>query len=505
MALRGERNVARILLIDDDAELRHFLRGELEADGHAVHCLERAEHGPELLAGAARDLVLLDNKMPGMSGLEFLDALRRRGLDVPVLLMTGYATTDTAMEAMNLGAFDYVIKPDDYQGLIRELRPLIAAALEIAQPVPEVRLPVESPPDPDAPMLVGTSRPMMEVAKLTGRIARSDDPVLIRGETGTGKELVARALHTHSPRKNKPFVALNCTALNENLLESELFGHEQGAFTGADKRRKGKFEYAHGGTLFLDEVGDMPLPLQARLLRVLEYQQVERVGSNEGIKVDVRVLSATHRDLEQAIAAGQFRRDLFHRLNRVTIRLPPLRERLDDLPELARYFLARAAAGDGRPAPSLSDGALEQLRRYPWPGNVRELQNVLYRAVRVCRGPQVLPAHLDGPAMDNGTPAQAETGADDVLAALRRAIAAAWDREQPRLWPYLHDLLERELLALALARLDGNQTKVAERLGMVRGTVIKRVQEYGQLPPPRMSHTAARAGRNFFSRLATHG
>jgi DNA-binding NtrC family response regulator len=253
----------------------------LRAHGHQVDCLERAEQGPDVLAGSAFDLVLLDNKMPGMTGLEFLDVLRRRGLELPVIFMTGYATTDMAMEAMNLGAFDYVIKPDDFQGLVRELLPLIAAALEIARPVKEVGLPAESP-DPGAEaMLVGKSKSMMEVAKLIGCIARSDDAVLILGETGTGKELVARAIHTHSPRKNKPFVALNCTAINENLLESELFGHEQGAFTGANKLRKGKFEYANGGTIFLDEIGDMPLPLQARPLRVLEYQQVERVGSNE--------------------------------------------------------------------------------------------------------------------------------------------------------------------------------------------------------------------------------
>jgi two-component system nitrogen regulation response regulator GlnG len=470
-----------MLLIDDDAELRHFLHDELERLGHQVDCLECAEHGPDVLAKARFDLVLLDNKMPGMSGLEFLDALGRRGLEVPVILMTGYATTDTAMEAMNLGAFDYVIKPDDFQGLVRELQPLIAAALEIARPVAEVRLPVESPADPEAgPMLVGTSKSMMEVAKLTGCVARSDDAVLILGETGTGKELVAWAIHTRSPRKNKPFVALNCTALNENLLESELFGHEQGAFTGADKLRKGKFEHANGGTIFLDEIGDMPLPLQARLLRVLEYQQIERVGSNEPIKVNVRVLSATHRDLEKAIAEGTFRRDLFHRLNRVTIRLPPLRDRLSDLPELASYFLARAAGGDGRPAPALAESALERLRGYHWPGNVRELQNVLYRAVRVCRGSQILPSHLDFPDIDNGpsTPRHGAEG-DEVLAALRQAILHAWDDERPSLWPYLRDLLERELLAFALVRLDGNQTKVAERLDMARNTVIKRTQEYG--------------------------
>ncbi|HWG42340.1 MAG TPA: sigma-54 dependent transcriptional regulator [Gemmataceae bacterium] len=364
--------------------------------------------------------------------------------------------------------------------MVRELLPLIAAALEIAQPVKEVRLPVEPPLDAEAgPMLVGTSKPMMEVAKLIGCIARSDDAVLILGETGTGKELVARAIHSRSPRKSKPFVALNCTAINENLLESELFGHEQGAFTGADKLRKGKFEYANGGTIFLDEIGDMPLPLQARLLRVLEYQQVERVGSNEAIKVNVRLLSATHRDLETAIQEGTFRRDLFHRLNRVTIRLPALRERLSDLPELARYFLARAAGGDGRKAPALADSTLERLRGYSWPGNVREMQNILYRAVRVCRGPRILPNHLDFPADDASPSAARSDEGDDVLAALRQAILHAWNSDQPKLWSFLHDRLERELLAFALDRLDGNQTKVAERLDMARNTVIKRTQEYG--------------------------
>src|SRR5205823_4563678 len=216
--------------------------------------------------------------------------------------------------------------------------------------------------------------------------------VLIQGETGTGKKLVAKAIHTNSPRKNKPFVAMNCTALNENLLDDELFGHEPGAFTGAEKLRKGKFEYANGGTLFLDEVGDMPLPMQAKLLRVLESQEVCRIGGNEAIRVNVRLLSATHRDLEAAIAAGTFRRDLFHRLNRVTVRLPPLRERGEDLAELAASFLARAAEGTGRPAPVLAEGTLQRLRAHPWPGNIRELQNVLHRAVGVCRGPQILPA-----------------------------------------------------------------------------------------------------------------
>jgi len=290
---------------------------------------------------------------------------------------------------------------------------------------------------------------------------------------------VAKAIHTHSPRKNKPFVALNCSALDENLLHSELFGHEPHAFTGADKLRKGKFEYANGGTIFLDEIGDMPLVLQAKMLRLLQEQTFERVGGNETIKIDVRVVSATHRDLESAIHEGTFRRDLFHRLNRVTIRLPPLRERRDDVPELARYFLARGASRAGRPTPLLAEGARVRLRDYSWPGNVRELENILARAVQVCPGQQILPSHLDLPA-DNGASAPRSVAEDDpVLSGLRKAILQVWESEQTKLWPLLRDLLERELLAFALARLDGNQTKVAERLDMARNTVIKRMQEYG--------------------------
>lgn len=479
--------MVRILLIDDDADLTHFLRSELERRGYAVACLDCGERGPELLARERFDVVLLDNKMPGMSGIEFLSAVQDLGLYLPVILMTGYATTDTAIQAMNLGAFDYLIKPSDFQQLFRELAPLIHEALEIARPVREVQMPADAPRELNCgPMLVGKSRAMVEVYKLIGRFARSDDTVLVLGETGTGKELVACAIHTNSPRKNKPFVALNCTALHETLLDDELFGHEPGAFTSAAKLRKGKFEHASGGTLFLDEIGDMPLNLQAKLLRLLEHQEVCRIGGNEVIKVDVRLLSATHRDLEAAMREGKFRRDLFHRLNRVTIRLPPLRERMADLPELASYFLSRAAESTTRGAPSLAESTLERLCAYPWPGNVRELQNTLHRASGVCRGPQILPAHLDL-AADSTAEALAgaegvasrQPGAADAIAGFQKAIHWAWSTEQPKLWPLLRDLLERELLSFTVGQLRGNQTQAAERLDMARGTVIKRMQDYG--------------------------
>src|SRR5437899_1117487 len=333
--------MARILLIDDDSDLSRFLQLDLKQRGHHVQCLERAERGPEILGQEEFDLVLLDNKMPGMSGIEFLAALQQRGLVVPVILMTGHATTNTAIQAMNLGAFDYVVKPLELGQLVDELEPLIAKALEIARPLKErVRLPGETAPgDTSAAVLLGNSKPMQEVYKAIGRVAQSAAPVLIHGETGTGKELVAKAIHANSARGHKPFVALNCTALNENLLDDELFGHEPGAFTGADKLRKGRFEYANGGTLFLDEVGDMPPPLQAKLLRVLENQEVLRIGSNEPIKVNVRLLSATHQDLEAAVAAKSFRQDLYFRLKVVTVKLPPLRQRREDIPLLAAHFV----------------------------------------------------------------------------------------------------------------------------------------------------------------------
>jgi DNA-binding NtrC family response regulator len=468
--------VARILLVDDDDNWSLLVREELVALGHAVDWLEQAREGPDLLTRTRYDLVLLDNVMPGMTGIEFLEALRGRGIDVPVVLMTGYSTSETAIQATRLGALDYIIKPDDAQSIGRELRPVIEKALEVTQPSDGVEVRAGAVAAATGLVLVGKSRPMVEVFRQIGQFADSADPVLIRGETGTGKELVARAFHTNSRRKGKPFVALNCTAINENLLESELFGHEPGAFTGADKLRKGKIEYANGGTLFLDEIGDMPLRLQAKLLRVIEYQEVERVGSNEPIRVNVRLLSATHRDLETAIAEGTFRRDLFHRLNRVTLRLPALRERPDDLPELVGFFLTRAAEAANRPRPALSAAALDRLRAHHWPGNIRELQNVVFRAFGVCRGPQILPEHLDFAAAAPDRPADRDEAA--ARASLRAAIDWAWDVGGP-VWERLHDLLEHEVLRNALDRLGGNQTEVADRLGLARGTVIKRMQKYG--------------------------
>jgi DNA-binding NtrC family response regulator len=472
--------MARLLLIDDDADLTHFLQHDLEQRGHHVTCLDRAECGPDLLAREKLDLVLLDNKMPGMSGIEFLAALRQRGLGVPVIVMTGHATTDTAIKAMNLGAIDYLVKPMDLAELTEELAPLIDKALEITQPIKEVvRLPGDAPADSDSGSeLVGNSKSMQEVYKLIGKVSESDAPVLIHGETGTGKELVAKAIHVNSPRQNKRFVALNCTALNENLLDNELFGHEPGAFTGADKLRKGRFEYADGGTLFLDEVGDMPPPLQAKLLRVLENQEVLRIGSNEPIRVNVRLLSATHRNVEIAIREGKFREDLYYRLAGVTIRLPALRDRGADLQLLTEHFLARFAKTANQPPLTVHESAWEKLRGYNWPGNVRQLRNVLGRAALMCRGTQILPGDLDFAERGKGEEA-AKGLEEEAVAGLQKAVRWALATDQPNVAALLSAMLEKELLKLALIELSGNQAQVAKRLGMARGTVIDKIRKYG--------------------------
>ncbi len=472
--------MATILLIDDDNDLRPLLSDELAGCGHRITCLEGAEEGPDLLARSPYDVVVLDNIMPRMTGIEFLRALRDRGVKVPVILMTANADSDTAIRAINLGAFEYVIKPGDVVALAQELE-LVIQRSQAIRPPKEVHVPGHSrSASKDGPKLVGNSKKMRDVYTQIGQIADSDYPVLILGETGTGKELVAQALHNFSSRKDKPFVALNVTAISESLLESELFGHEKGAFTGADKVRKGMIEHANGGTLFLDEIGDMPLNLQAKLLRVLQERQIVRVGSSDAsrpIQVDFRLLSATRRNLEAAVQQQTFRDDLYYRLKGVRIKLPPLRERIEDLPQLVDHFLVQEAERFGKSVPVVSSEAIDRLQAYPWPGNVRELLGVMRAAFTLCRGPQIIPAHLDLPRAVGDGPSSLAEG--DATAGLRAAIDWAWSTDRTKLWPLLSEMLERELLKFALEKLGGNQTKVAERLDMARGTVGKRIEKHG--------------------------
>jgi two-component system nitrogen regulation response regulator GlnG len=470
----------RILIIDDDDDFREYLQARLRAGGHDVLGASLAEQGLDLLVSDGTfDLVLLDNRMPRISGLEFLVTARDRGVRTPVVLMTGVHSDRTAIQAAILEAFDYIVKPLSSDDLLRELQPILRRAMEIMRRPPPVPLPSPDGPVDDTSAILGSSEPMRKVYKAIGQVAVQDVTVLILGETGTGKDLVARALHTNSPRCKQPFVVMNCTALNENLLEDELFGHEENAFTGADKLRKGRFEHAHGGTLFLDEVGDMPLTLQAKLLRVLQNGEVVRIGSNDPIQVDVRVLAATHRDLKALVREGKFRADLFYRLDGRNIQLPPLRERTEDIESLARRFLGQTTRGAAR---CLHPAALQRLRGHPWPGNIRQLQNVLGRAADVCRGPQILAEDLDfGEPEPTATPPALSAAEAD--AALRRAVAWAWQAEQSDVWPRLQQALERELLRHALAQPGISQVQLARRLGMARNTLRQRLRQYGLEEP----------------------
>lgn len=445
--------VARILLIDDDAVLSGFLRSTLEDGGHHVEYLESAGGALALVSEIDYDVVLLDNRMPGLSGIELLAGLHERGISVPVILMTGDPTSDTAIQAMNLGAFDYVVKPLELDDLVSELEPLIARSQQLVQSTKDlVRLPGDTAGG-EGPQLLGNSRPMQELYKLIGKVAAGAGPILILGETGTGKELVAGAIHSYSARKEKPLVTLNCS----NLTEDELFGHEAGVVPGADKLRKGWFEYAHGGTLFLNEVSDLSLSLQAKLLPILRTNEVVRAGASEPIHVDVRVLSATSRDLQEAIRAGHFREELYYWLCGVAVRVPPLRERGPDVELLARNFLARLAKSTGRRNVELAASAWDKLRAHQWPGNIWELQNVLGRAIVVAQGPQITAAdiELDVPHSIEG----------EMLASLRSAVSAAFKSGKPKLIELLRRTLYRELLVLALTESRGDQDKAERMLG----------------------------------------
>jgi DNA-binding NtrC family response regulator len=469
--------VARILLIDDDRAFSGFLLAALTEDGHRVDHLESATGAPEILSQGDYDLVLLDNRMPGLTGIEFLAALEGRGVSIPVVLMTGEPTSDTAIQAMNLGAFDYVVKPLDLEVLIDELEPLIAKAENIVRLTKEhVRLPGQL--SGDGPQLLGNSRSMQDVYKLIGKVAGSNVPVLILGETGSGKELVARAIHSNSPRRNRPLVAMNCTALNENLLDDELFGHEPRSFSGAgEKLRKGRFEHAHGGTLFLDEIGDMPAVLQAKLLRVLENSEVVRIGGNEPIKVDVRIVSATHRDLAAGSESGNFRQDLMYRLNGVTIHLPTLRQRgEEDLRLLVDHFLAQAAQRAGRPVPALAEATWDKLREHSWPGNIRELQHVMRRAVLISRGSQIEPGDVE---LTHAVAMEADLRKESTSAGIAQAVRTAVASGGENLYESLHGILDLELLRLVLAECDGNQVQAARRLGISRNGLRAKMEALG--------------------------
>src|SRR5688572_5235931 len=380
-----------VLVIDDDRSVVHLIRAACKQMEVEVLAAESAEEGLSLLKKSKPDVLLLDIVLPGVSGIDLFDRIRKIDERVPVIFITAGGESDTAIEAMTLGALDFLLKPLDV-GRVKEL---VQQGLEIRRLMETpVALPEMSQEPGAENQLIGRSAQMLEVYKAIGRVAPQTVTVLITGESGTGKELIARAIYQHSTRRGKPFLAVNCAALPETLLESELFGHEKGSFTGADHRRIGKFEQCNGGTIFLDEVGDMaPLP-QAKLLRLLQEQRFERVGGNATIQTDVRIIVATNRDLEAMIADSTFRPDLYYRLNGFTIKVPPLRERGDDLLLLIEAFLSRYAQELNKPLQRVSPEALKILLEYPWPGNVRELQSMLRKALLNTTGPVLVPEFL---------------------------------------------------------------------------------------------------------------
>jgi nitrogen regulation protein NR(I) len=468
--------MAQLLLIDDDPDLiAEQVRQAFPAPRYRVVVAETGTAGLAQVRADPPDVILLDLRLPDQSGLEVYQQVRALDARIPVIFVTMAKTADTAIEAMKQGAYDYLFKPLD----LHQLRRVAGEALEVSRRMRSPAVVAEDAPDADVEgAIIGSCPAMREVYKAIGRVAAQEVPVLITGESGTGKELVARAIYQHGPRAKAPFLALNCAAIPETLLESELFGHEKGAFTGADRKRIGKFEQVSGGTLFLDEIGDMPLALQAKILRVLQEQQFERVGGNETIRTDVRLIAATNRDLKAWSAEGKFRADLYYRLGVFTIHLPPLRERGDDLPLLVRHYLRRFSRELGREVREIAPEALGWLLNYPWPGNIRELQSVLKQALLQASGTVLLPAFL--PELSGHPGGAAATAAADAdWAGLEAFLRQRLGPEASDLYADAHRQLDRILLPRVLEHTGGNQYQAARLLGIARQTLRTKLRDLG--------------------------
>lgn len=451
----------RILVIDDDSSLRRVLEYNLQEAGYQVQSAAGGEEGLRLFAEEAPALVITDMKMPGMDGMQVLKRIKADSPDTPVIMITAFGTVDIAVEAMKIGAYDYITKPFNRD----ELRMTVAKALQFTGLTAEnKRLKSELADRADFRTIVGTSREMERVFDVVRKVADSDASVLITGESGTGKELVARSIHTQSNRKNAPFVAINCAAIPRDLLESELFGHVRGAFTGAIKDKIGKFQLADGGTLFLDEVGDLPVELQPKLLRALQERVVEPVGGTGVQKLDVRVVAATNLDIDTALASGSFREDLYYRLSVIPIHLPSLRERREDIALLIRYFCTK----HGAERVKFDPGAMAILTAYRWPGNVRELENLVERLL-IMRGSDTI-TRDDLPAKICTVP---ESGAVHRPGRVINLPEDGYSLEQ----------LEREVVVESLERTEWNQTAAAKFLRIPRHTLLYRIEKYGIVPP----------------------
>jgi len=465
----------RVLVIEDDTELAGSLQLNLEQAGYAAEAVSSAEEGIARAKLADFDVIVTDFQMPGFTGLDLIRTLKPAMPHLPIILITGHHKTETAIEATKLGAFDYVLKPiTDWERFLALVAKAASShALAVKSEGPQAKR-------TDERAIIGRSSAMQEVFKAIGRVATKPVTVLIRGETGTGKELVARALHQHGGRADQPFVIVNCAAIPDTLLESDLFGHEQGAFTGAESRRIGKFEQAGGGTIFLDEIGDVSSSTQAKLLRVLADKTIQRIGGREPIEVDVRVLAATHCDLEAGVRIRKFREDLYYRLNDAVIHLPPLRERREDIPDLVRYFLAQHCDSRAAVRPSITPDALRQLEYRSWPGNVRELRNAVHRALLMAQGQTIESEHVrqavGGPSLDT------TRSGECMPAYISDLLDRAERMPEIKAAPALGLWVEREFYAQAFQLAQGDQTKIAKWLGVSRPTVREKLIGFGLKP-----------------------
>jgi DNA-binding NtrC family response regulator len=464
--------VANLLLIDDDPDLIPVQVRNAFPHPHTVEVRATGAAGLEHVRDNPPDVVLLDMRLPDQSGLEVYRQIRAIDARIPVIFVTLAKTADAAIEAMKLGAFDYLFKPLD----LLQVRRVVDEALKVGRGMREPAIVAETPRDSELDgAILGGCAAMREVYKAIGRVAGQDVTVLISGETGTGKELIARAIYQHSLRSKAPFMALNCAAIPENLLESELFGHEKGAFTGADRRRIGKFEQCNCGTIMLDEIGDMPLALQAKILRLLQEQAFERVGGNETVRTDVRLIAASHCDLKALSAKGKFRADLYYRLSVFTLHLPPLRERLEDLPLLTRHFIKRFNRELGRDVQEIDSEVYDRLKSYSWPGNIRELQSVLKQALLQARGTTLLPSFLPEFSGDSAQNA----GSDNAFRELEGFIGQQLKPDTSGLYSEVHGRLDRLLLSQVLEYTGGNQHHAARILGIARQTLRLKLRELG--------------------------
>jgi two-component system, NtrC family, nitrogen regulation response regulator GlnG len=465
-----------ILVADDEESIRFVLNEALIADGYHVICVVDGTSALDQLTRGAVDLALVDIRMPDLDGLELLQRARSAEVTAPIIIITAQNTMANAIEAMKRGAYDYVTKPFD----VAEVRALVQRALEMRRLSSDLtRLGQEMRRRFELGVeIIGKTPGMLDIYKTIGRVAPTDATVLIEGESGTGKELIAKAIHYHSARWSGPFVALNCSAIPRELLESELFGYERGAFTGAFEQRPGKFEIANGGTLFLDEIGDMPLELQAKLLRVLQEKELTRVGGRELVKVDCRIIAATNQDLDRAIKQGRFREDLYFRLKVVPILVPPLRERREDIPDLISFFLEKVNRELGTTVTGVSPEARSLLAQHHWPGNVRELENTLVRAAVLAPGPTLMPRDLALAAGTTAPPAYDDLSLEDIVRLkLTEYFRQTRAVELTDLYNLILGRIERPLIELVLERANGNQLKAAAMLGINRNTLRKKITD----------------------------